>query len=102
MLTRAAIVTALRLRMRAAPFLLRRTTSLVFAPGAMLVLSVPTRVADAAAARAPAPGTVSVTLALHLGPAAGQVTCRPVSRRREPPDVSSLPWETARAGMSSD
>ena len=55
-LTRAAIVTALRLRMRAAPFLFRRTTSLAFAPGAILVLSVPTRVTDAAAARAPAPG----------------------------------------------
>ena len=78
-LTRAAIVTALCVRMRAAPFLLRRTTSLAFAPGAILVLSVPTRVTDAAAACAPPRATVDVTLTLHFGPVAGQLTCRPVS-----------------------
>ena len=52
--------------------------------------------------RAPAPATVSVTLALHFGPVAGQLTCRPVSSSSERPEVSSRPWATARAGMSSD
>jgi hypothetical protein len=96
------MVTAWRLRMSAAPFLFSRTTSFALAPGAIFVLSVPTRVADAALAWAPLPATVSVTFALHFGPVAGQLTCRPVSRTSEWPDVSSRPWATASAGMSNE
>jgi hypothetical protein len=55
------------------------------APGAILVLSVPTRVTDAAAACAPPRATVNVTLALHVGPVAGSSPagpCRAVASHR--------------------